>query len=33
VEGDNNWVFVSGFEGSIDGDLLIGEWRIELDKS
>jgi len=28
ITGSNNWVFVSKFTGKIDGDLLIGDWRI-----
>jgi len=30
VEGSNNWIFVSQYTGKINGDLLIGNWRIEL---
>ena len=33
IEGSSNWVFVSAFTGKINGDLLVGEWRIELDKA
>jgi hypothetical protein len=33
IQGNNNWVFVSQFTGKINGDLLIGNWRIELEKS
>lgn len=32
VHGSNNFVFVDKYSGSIDGDLLVGKWRIELDK-
>jgi len=28
IDGSNNWVFVSAFTGKINGDLLIGDWRI-----
>jgi predicted lipoprotein len=28
VEGNNNWVFVSKFTGKVNGNLLIGTWRI-----
>jgi hypothetical protein len=28
VDGSNNWIFVSKFTGKINGDLLIGQWRI-----
>jgi hypothetical protein len=33
VDGSNNWIFVSKFTGKINRDLLIGQWRIELNKS
>lgn len=33
IEGSNNWVFVSQFTGKINGDLLVGNWRVQLDKS
>ena len=32
VKGNNNWVFVSNYEGNIDGDLVVSKWRIEMDK-
>jgi hypothetical protein len=33
IEGSNNWVFVSNFKGNINGDLLVADWRVEIDKS
>jgi hypothetical protein len=33
VEGSNNWVFVSKFKGKTNGNLIIGKWRIQLDKT
>ena len=33
IEGSNNWVFISAFTGQINGQLLIGEWRIEMEKA
>jgi hypothetical protein len=33
IEGSNNWVFISKFTGKINGDLLISEWRVEIDKA
>ncbi len=33
VNGSNNWVFISKFTGNINGDLLVSNWRIELDKA
>jgi hypothetical protein len=28
IEGSSNWVFVSQFTGKINGDLLVGNWRV-----
>ena len=28
INGSNNWIFVSSFTGYVNGDLLIGKWRI-----
>ena len=28
INGENNWVFISKFKGTINSDLLIGQWRI-----
>ncbi len=28
VNGSDNWIFVSKFTGEINGDLVIGKWRI-----
>ena len=33
VQGSNNWIFVSKFTGKINGDLLIADWRVEIDKA
>ena len=33
IKGSNNWVFVTKFTGETNGDLIIGSWRIVLDKS
>jgi len=32
ITGSNNWVFISNYTGSVNGDLLLKDWRIELDK-
>lgn len=32
ITGSNNWVFISNYTGKINGDLLLGKWRIEIDK-
>jgi len=28
ITGSNNWVFVSNYTGIINGDLLLGNWRV-----
>ena len=33
IEGSNNWVFISSFTGKINRELLVGEWRIEMEKA
>lgn len=32
ITGGNNFVFVSNYAGSIDGDLVIENWKVQLDK-
>jgi hypothetical protein len=32
ISGSNNFVFIDHFDGYINGDLLVGKWRVELDK-
>ncbi len=33
IEGSNNWVFISSFTGKINQELLVGKWRIEMEKA
>jgi hypothetical protein len=33
INGSNNWVFISQFTGNVSGDLIIGQWMIQLNKT
>lgn len=28
VNGNNNWIFISKYTGNVNGDLIVGEWRV-----
>ncbi len=32
VRGSNNYIFIEKYTGQANGDLLIGKWRIEIEK-
>jgi hypothetical protein len=32
LRGSNNYVFIEKYTGQANGDLLVGKWRIEIEK-
>ncbi len=32
ITGDYNWIFISDYVGKIKGNIVVGRWKLELDK-